>query len=91
MLPDDNQIPYVDQDHNQIINTVEAFGLLMCLNYLWRKAHNHVISGIILLICIVVGFLSLVNSDYGDNNFAVVLFWSCVFIGFVSVAKILSR
>jgi hypothetical protein len=90
---DDNQIPYTDQgqDHNQIMNTVEAFGLLMCINYLWRKAHNHVISGILLVVCIVVGFLALINSDYGDNNFLVIVFWVCMGTGFISIVKILSR
>ena len=86
-----DNLPYTNNDNsNQFVNTLEAFGWLMFINILWRRAHRHAVSGIILVICLIAGFLSLVNSDYGSNGL-VWVFWACFGVGFICIAKLLSR
>ena len=88
-------VPYTDDglnDHNQIIDTIEAFGFLMFVNWIWRRIRTrHILAGIVLIISIVAGFLFLVNDNYGDNSFCVWSFWICVLTGIISLGKVMSR
>jgi hypothetical protein len=84
-----NEIPYTDNHDNQIIDTVEAFGFLLFVVYLFKRMRYHAVSGVVLVISSILAFVVLMNADM-TSDWAFV-FWGLLVVVIISVGKIFSR
>lgn len=85
-----NGIPYTQNNDNQFIDTVEAFGYLMFLWWVIHRirVHHHYASGVIFLVSSVTALFVMMNYDMTSD--AAYIFWSLCAVAVVSLGKAIS-
>ena len=72
---------YGTEDHSQIVDTVEAFALIMFFAILFKRMRHHVTSGVIFVVSSISAFVVMMTLNMSSD-------WAYLFFGLVAVAII---